>query len=99
MRTRPYARTLLVLVARDRGLREALEPRVVVLVEAPALALELVRGQVLRVAVRLEVERKEQALGVHLRVIHGVIKIKKCHMCQSLVEEQDWCGCTCTKMR
>ena len=59
--------TLLVLLARDRGLCEALEPRVVVLVEAPRLALQLVRGKVLRVAVGLEVERKEEALGVDLQ--------------------------------
>lgn len=59
---------LLELVAGDRWLRETLEPGVVVAVEAPALPLQLVRGQKLLVCVGLEVEREEQALGVHLRV-------------------------------
>lgn len=59
--------TLLVLLAGDRRLSEALEPRVVVLVEAPGLPLELVGGHVLLVGLGLEVEGKEQALRVNLQ--------------------------------
>ncbi len=58
---------LLELVAGERRLGEALEPRAVVLVEAPALPLELVRRQELGIRVGAEVKGEEEHLGVHLR--------------------------------
>lgn len=68
-----HIRALLIFITGHAGLSEALEPSIVLLMEAPALSLELVCCKVLLVRVWLEVEGKEQALRIHLAEEHGVV--------------------------
>eukprot|EP01136_Pigoraptor_vietnamica_P030773 Opistho-1_new@8644 len=73
-------RALLVLVADVLRVVVALEPRQVLLVEPPALLLELSRSQVLLVRALLVVEDKEERVRVELVKVRGVLEHRRRHL-------------------